>query len=286
MKKISKKNFTNTIFEPLLEIPDLPDTLYVLGDYTNIQDKKLITIIGSRICSGYAKKATQDLIKGLAGYPVCIVSGLALGIDGVAHTQAIESGIQTIAFPGSGLNKKNLYPATHIPLAKNIITSNGLLVSEYEPDTRGAKWTFPKRNRLMAGIADLIIIIIEAREKSGTLITARLGLDYNKTIAVVPHNIDNQYAIGSNKLLRDGAYPLLEVTDILHLVGIKPVETQEITIELTTVEKSLYDLLKQPVSKNDLYIQLGINYTTFIETFSMMEIKGIIKEQYGLVQKC
>src|SRR3989344_5297892 len=157
------KKLTSGNFPPqLLEIPQPPKELF---------------IVGSRKYTTYGKEACEKLIEGLRGYPIVIVSGLALGIDSIAHKKALDVGLTTIAFPGSGLDPKVLYPATNAHLAERIVEAGGAVISEFEPDFRATPWSFPQRNRLMAGISDAVLVI-EAEQKSGTLITSRLATEY------------------------------------------------------------------------------------------------------------
>ncbi len=281
---LTKRAFIDTLFEPLCELPDGPKEIYVNGNHSSFQDLHYITIVGSRTCSSYAKEVVTKLISDLRGYPICIVSGLALGIDTLAHQTALQNNLPSIAFPGSGLDQSVIYPRSNYKLSQEIVRSGGLLVSEYRPDTKAAKWTFPKRNRLMAGLSDLTIII-EAREKSGTLITARLAMEYNKTVAVVPQNITCTHAQGSNKLMQDGAYPILSYKDILSLLHI-PQRVEKIDIKKYSPEQTiLLNLLDEPRSKDELYTKSTFEYQRFIELLSILELDGVLYERYGKVYK-
>lgn len=201
-------------FPDLKELPQPPTLLYGRGSLERIKDTILITVVGSRNHTPYGKEVCELLIKGLAGYPVTIVSGLAIGIDTIAHEAALAAGLPTIAFPGSGLNWDALYPKQNRALAEHILQSGGMLLSEFPPDLNGAPWTFPARNRLEAGIAS-ITIVIEAAEKSGTLITARLATEYNRIVGAVPGPITAPTSAGANWLLQLGAVPITSSIDIL-----------------------------------------------------------------------
>ncbi|MES3005459.1 MAG: DNA-processing protein DprA, partial [Patescibacteria group bacterium] len=148
--------------------------LYTAGntDLFYAKDTKFLCVVGSRQYTSYGKELCISLIKSLAGRPVIIISGLALGIDGIAHQTALDVGLPTIAVPGSGLHPNVLYPRSHLHLAEKIIEKGGLLASEYEPQIRASPWSFPMRNRIMAGLSHAVLII-EAEENSGTLVTAR-----------------------------------------------------------------------------------------------------------------
>ncbi len=205
--------------EGLRNIPDPPNKLYMRGKLPDT-NTKILCIVGSRSHSSYGERVCKDLIYGLKGQDICIVSGLAIGIDTIAHKCALEIGLKTIAFPGSGLDDSVLYPAQNINLAEEILNSGGALISEFNLLQRGAEWTFPKRNRLMAGISHTIIII-EAKPKSGTLITARLATDYNKNVGAVPGHIFSELSFGPNELIRQGATPILNSDNILEILGLK-----------------------------------------------------------------
>ncbi len=203
--------------QQLREIPKPPKKLYIKGSLPST-DARILCIVGSRRNSDYGKKVVWDLVSGLKGYDVCIVSGLAIGIDSIVHEVALHYGIQTIAFPGSGLNTEVIYPKCNVGLSERILDSGGALVSEYEPNQKALPWMFPNRNRLMAGISHAVIVI-EAEKLSGSLITSRLGLDYNREVGAVPGNITSSLSDGPNDLIRNGAVPITCSSDVLEMLG-------------------------------------------------------------------
>jgi len=144
----------------LQEIPDTPKKLYMIGEFPDQEKNIFLTVIGSRKFTSYGKSVCEKLIAGLAGYPIVIVSGLALGMDGIAHRAALENNLTTIAIPGSGLDESVLYPASHKNLARDILKNGGCLISELEPQQKAAPWTFPQRNRIMAGLTKQQEIIV------------------------------------------------------------------------------------------------------------------------------
>jgi DNA processing protein len=199
---------------PLLkEIPDPPETLYVRGTLPT-SDTTYLSIVGSRNYTDYGARVIEDLLQGLRGHNICIVSGLALGIDARAHEAALKNNLHTIAVPGSGINDTVLYPKTNQDLAHRILESGGALLSEFEPTFRATKWSFPKRNRIMAGMSHAVLLI-EAAEKSGTLITARMAVDYNRDVLVVPGNIFSKNSHGVHQFLKLGATPITSSEDIV-----------------------------------------------------------------------
>ena len=281
---IQQLDFNN--FPPLLkEITDPPEKLFYKGRVPNWQKYKLITFVGSRKYSSYGKQVCEKLIKGLAGTPVIVVSGLAYGIDSIAHREALKQNIKTIAFPGSGLHSSVIYPRGHTKLAKEILDAGGALFSEFPEKQKAAAWTFPQRNRLLAGISH-ITVVIEAEQRSGTLITARLATEYNRDLFAVPHDITRPTAKGSNNLIKEGAYTLTSSEDLLNALNIKPENKNnpktEKYLNLSGIEKQIYKLLKsEPSTKDELIKNIQVEITQLNIAISTMEIKGIIKENLG-----
>ncbi|HJO89637.1 MAG: DNA-processing protein DprA [Candidatus Pacebacteria bacterium] len=265
----------------LQEINDPPKKLHVKGKLPE-DDMKFLCVVGSRKYSPYGKEACKTLIEGLRGYDVVIVSGLALGIDGIAHEAALDAGLTTIAVPGSGLGDDVLYPSTHKNLAKRILDAGGALISEFEENFRATSYSFPQRNRIMAGMSHATLII-EAEEKSGTLITSKFATEYNRDVLTVPASIFSDNSYGPHMLLRLGATPVTSSEDILEAFGLKAdVGQQKLKLEdLSSDEKKVVEILKNPVSRDELVARLGLPIQKANVTLSAMEIKGIIKESMG-----
>ena len=269
----------------LLEMADPPKQLSYKGqkpDWNSV----FLTIVGSRKYSQYGKEACQKLISGLKGYDITIVSGLALGIDAIAHNTALKNNLKTIAIPGSGLNEKSLYPKSNISLAKKIMESGGTLLSEYEPEQEAAPWTFPQRNRIMAGLST-VTLIIEATERSGTLITARLALEYNREVCAVPTSIFSFYGKGSNKLLHQGATPITCSEDLLETLGFDLEETDfQIKMKFNDCskdEKLILENIKEPRTRDEIIRELKMPTSQVNILLSSMEIKGLISESLGKI---
>lgn len=210
LRILSREDFP----ELLKEIPDPPEKLYLEGEPIP-EDSIRIAVVGSRKYTDYGKRVTERLIRDLAKYNVTIVSGCALGIDSIAHQAAIKNQMYTIGIPGSGLDKSAFYPRSNYFLKESILKSGGTLVSEFEPKEKAARWMFPKRNRIMAGMSHAILVI-EATPKSGTLITARLGLEYNREVFAVPGQIFAESSEGANLLIQTGASTVLSAEDIVN----------------------------------------------------------------------
>ncbi len=292
IEKIGKEDYPGL----LREITDPPKALYIKRGWKTARPyysmaPKHLCIVGSRRNSVYGKEVCERLIRGLAGYPITIVSGLAFGIDAIAHQAALSANLKTIAIPGSGLHQSVLYPRTHLGLATSILASGGDLISEYEPEFQSAPWTFPRRNRIMAGISDAILII-EAEEKSGTLITARLALDYNREILAVPGSIFSQNTAGVHELLKEGATPILSSKDILAALGflkdeseeeldIKKEFANEIVKEYSPEEALILRHLTEPLQRDQLIQKTRFEATELNSLLSLLEIKGLIKEAGG-----
>lgn len=278
-------------FPPLLrEIPDPPKKLYRRGILmhedasSSHQDRKLLCVVGSRNYSSYGKEVVSQLIAGLREYPITIVSGLAIGIDGLAHTAALETGLHTIAVPGSGLRDEVLYPHRHKNLAHKILAAGGGLLSEYEPDFHAMTWSFTRRNRIMAGMSHATLII-EASEQSGTLVTARLAMEYNRDVLTVPGSIFSKNSYGPHMLIRDGATPITSATDILEALGLKErlYEKDEHFETYSKEEQQVLKLLNEPLGKDALIRALDTDTSSANILLTMMELKGLIQEDNGKI---
>ncbi|MBL7141619.1 DNA-protecting protein DprA [Patescibacteria group bacterium] len=210
---IKDKNYP----ELLREIYDPPQTLYVNGQL-KAKEKYPLAVVGTRKVSLYGQKITRSLVRALSQAGFTIISGLALGVDGLAHQTTLDAGGKTIAVLGSSLDI--IYPSSHQQLAQKIIKSKGAIVSEYEPKTRPSKWTFPARNRIVAGLS-LGTLVVEAPKKSGALITARFALEQGREVFAVPGSVYNENSAGCNLLIKMGAKPVTKPEDILESFNLK-----------------------------------------------------------------
>jgi len=274
-----------SLFPSLLsEISDPPTRLFIRGILPK-PDTKLLCVVGSRRHSPYGKDACESLINGLRGHNIAIVSGLALGIDAVAHRACLEAGLKTIAVPGSGLDDEVLYPRTNRILAKDILKAGGALLSEFEPTFHATPYSFPQRNRIMAGMSHATLVM-EAGEKSGTLITARLAMEYNRDVLTVPSSIFSRLSYGPHMLIRNGATPITKSADILEVFGIEEKEFHKKTSEnLGENEKKVLQLLEHPTTRDELLHTLLHTFEIPIRDahilLSSMELKGLIIEKLG-----
>lgn len=268
----------------LLEIPKPPDQLYVRGTLPSFSDNTFLAVVGSRNASGYGKEVCADLIAGLRGYPIVIVSGLAIGIDALAHKTALATGLTTLAIPGSGLSDQVLHPSSNRALAQKILEAGGALLSEYEPNFQATLWSFPQRNRIMAGLSHAVLVI-EASERSGTLITARLATEYNREVLTVPGSIFSQNSFGPHMLIRQGATPIRNSDDILDVFGMKRDEKEMLDVStLSAQEQKVLELVATPLPRDDLILALNMPVSEAQSLLMMMELKGLIKEALGEVR--
>ena len=272
--------------EMLREISDAPDKIYLQGKLPSFETK-ILCVVGSRKYTQYGKDACEKLISGLRGYDICIVSGLALGIDGIAHKSALDAGLKTIAIPGSGLHESVLYPSSHRQLAEKILENGGALISEFEPKFRATPYSFPQRNRIMAGMSHAVLVV-EAEIKSGTLITSKFATEYNRDVLTIPGSIFSRNSEGPNMLIRLGATPVRSSEDILEALGFKIDETPQ-NLELKYADCSPEELLvvkclDEPREKDELIRQMKMSVSKASTIISIMEIKGLIVESLGEIR--
>jgi DNA processing protein len=269
--------------KPLLEIPQPPKILYIRGKLPP-KDFVYLAVVGSRKHTSYGRDICEKLIRGLKGYPIVIVSGLALGIDSIAHKAALANRLTTLAMPGSGLDDKAIYPRNNVGLADEIVKSGGCLLSEFPPDMKAELYTFPQRNRLMAGISRATLVI-EAAEKSGTLITARMALDYNRDVLVVPGSVFSEVSTGTNKLIRQGATPVTNSIELLDALGFQIEKVYEDPkykyADCSPEEKKIIEILREPTERDELIRMIGMPTAKANALLSIMEIKELITEELG-----
>ncbi len=281
LKKLDTRDFPL----PLLEIPQPPKILNIRGQLPH-PDFKRLCVVGSRKYTPYGKQVCEKLIEGLRGYPVVIVSGLSLGIDSIAHESALKAGLPTIAVPGSGLGEDVLYPRSNTGLALDILRHNGCLLSEFYERFKATNYSFPQRNRIMAGLSDAVLVI-EAEIKSGTLITAKLATDYNRDVLTVPQNIFSSTSEGPTMLLRLGATPVATSLDILEALHIeiedREFKTKSLFIDLNDDEKLIVETLSIPKSRDEIISETDWDVSKLTQIMTLLEIKGVIKENGGKI---
>ena len=270
----------------LAEFSAQPTQLRLEGNLP-IEGHKLLAIVGARKFSPYGREMCEMLIAGLAGSPITIVSGLALGIDSIAHRAAMRVGLQTIAIPGSGLDRSVIHPRSHASLADEIVESGGGLLSEYDDLMPSGAWAFPRRNRIMAGMCHATLVI-EAEKRSGTLITSRLATEYNREVGCVPGPVTSPSSEGPHMLIRLGAALIRDHNDILELLGLQRKDEHPTLVDiedLTNEEKLFIKILEKPHSRDDLIRQSKLDTGSASAILSLLEIKGLITEELGEVRK-
>lgn len=259
----------------LSEIPSPPKQLYVTG---TLPAERLpsVAIVGTRKPSSYGKEVTQRLAYDLAKKGLVIISGLALGVDGIAHRAALEAGGITIAVLANGLPQ--IYPATHKDLADQITKQGGAVLSEYEPETSARTYQFLQRNRIVSGLSDAIIIT-EAAARSGTLNTAMHALEQGKEVFVVPGNITSPLSTGCNTLLKQGARPATCADDILEVIAPDLLQSQAtLALGSSPLETTIIQLLTSGVRDGEeLQRRSGSTISEFNTALTMMEITGSIR---------
>jgi DNA processing protein len=269
-------------FPPLLsEINDPPKQLRIIGQLPKTE--KYLAVVGSRKYSEYGKNVCEKLIEGLRGYSITIVSGLALGIDSIGHKAALKAGLPTIAIPGSGLSDKFLYPSSHKELARRIVEDGGCLLSEFADNIPGYPSNFPQRNRIIAGMCDAVLVI-EAELKSGTLITSKYAIEYNRDVFTVPNSIFSKTSEGPHMLLRLGATPITQSSDIVSALGLQPHEDlfqKRDYKDCSSDEHEVINILSEPRSRDEIIRLLGKPIYVTQTILATMEIKDLIEESMG-----
>lgn len=271
-------------YPPLLkQIPDNPPLIYMKGDLECLK-LPLVAVVGSRKLTSYGIQAAHGFSRDLAKNGICVVSGLAFGIDACAHRGALEAKGRTIAVLGNSLDDASIAPRSNFNLAQDILQSGGLLISEFPVPTNANKGTFPARNRIMAGMS-LGTLVIEAAEKSGSLITANLALDYNREVFSVPGSIFSPQSTGTHQLIKAGAKMVCSVSDVieeLHLDCSSEVKKKRTDVELSENEKIVYETLSHESIHIDIISKLTkLETSTISSTVAILEIKGLIKNVGG-----
>ncbi|KKR21305.1 MAG: hypothetical protein UT48_C0010G0053 [Parcubacteria group bacterium GW2011_GWE2_39_37] len=267
----------------LLKIYNPPPVIYYKGEAK--AEELCIGIVGTRKFSAYGKQTTDQLTKELARNGLTIVSGLALGIDALAHFATLEADGRTIAVLGSGLDRQNIYPASNRYLAEKIIAEGGQLISEYPCGTQPLKHHFPQRNRIVSGLS-VGVLVIEAAEKSGAIITSKFALEQNREVFAVPGSIFSTVSAGTNQLIKEGAIPVTAANDILTALDLSAatfyIESKKIIPE-TDEEKTILSFLNSEARHIDELSRLTrLQPSALSSTLMIMEMKGMVKNLGGM----
>ncbi len=264
----------------LLEIAQPPPVLYYIGDILP-EDDLAVAIVGTRNVTKYGKQITNDTASYLAGSGITVVSGLARGVDGIAHQAAIEAGGRTFAVLGSGVDV--IYPPEHRKLAREIV-QHGAVISDYPPGTKPDGINFPPRNRIISGLSRGTVVV-EAGERSGALITAKFALEQGRDIFAVPGSVLSQMSKGTNQLIAEGATPMTNpvvITDTLELARTgKERKTEQ--IEISAIEKNILRVLgDESLHIDEICARTSLTIEKLTAELTMMELKGIVQRENGM----
>lgn len=265
----------------LLEIDQPPPVLYVRGEVLP-EDDWAVAIVGTRRITAYGRQIADRIAGFLARNGITVISGLARGVDAAAHKTALESGGRTIAVLGSGVDR--IYPPEHRKLAEAII-KNGAVISDYALGTPPDAMNFPPRNRIISGLAQAVVIV-EAGERSGALITARFAADQGRDVFSVPGNINAPNSAGTNRLIQQGAHPLVdpqEILEVLNLTMISQHQTARAVLPADKTEARLLHIVSQePVHVDEICNHASLPIKTDTATLAMMELKGMVRQVGGM----
>ena len=264
--------------ERLLEISGPPKQLYCCGNL-EVLNRRCVAVIGSRTTTAYGRQTAKAIGRCLGAAGVTVVSGMANGIDSCAHEGALEAGGTTAAVFGCGPDV--CYPPENKVLMAEI-RRHGLIVTEYPPGTPPERFNFPKRNRIISGLCEATVVV-QARNRSGALITAELAAEQGREVFAVPGNIDSQYNLGNNKLIKEGAFPLICVDDILEHLGVSGADENDARQRLSEKEFQLFEILRNEgeMTVDEICMRAGMKPVYVNPILSVMEMKGFISSDMG-----
>lgn len=264
----------------LREIYNPPPVIFYKGVWNLEADEFALAVVGTRKYSSYGFRVTPEITKELANKGLVIISGLALGIDSLAHEATLEVKGRTIAVLGSGLDSKNIYPSFNKYLSAKIVDNGGLLVSEYAPGTEPLRSNFPQRNRIIAGLS-LGVLVVEAPESSGALLTARFALEQNREVFAIPGSIYSPNSLGPNNLISMGAKLVTSAEDILEALNLNLVKefvvTKKIAPDSLEEAKVLENLSVEPIHVDELKRLTKLDTALLNSTLTLMEMKGRVR---------
>jgi DNA processing protein len=256
----------------LNSLEDAPTHIWIMGDLSVLDTRPAISIVGTRQFTSYGERATRSLANAFARNGAVVVSGMARGIDSIAHVAAIETGGKTVAVLGTGVDVA--YPVANRPLHRRI-QQHGAVISEAPPGAHAIRGSFPRRNRIIAALGQATIVV-EAGIKSGALITSDLADTIGRKVGVVPGPIDSPSSLGSNLRLRDGAHCLATIADALQLIGISESGKASVSLENPT-EKAVWNALARPAANFDVLIaRTGLPARLCLETVTRLELRGLV----------
>lgn len=282
IKNIQKIDILSSEYpQRLRDIPDPPEALYCAGDISLLKADS-VSVVGSRKFTLYGKSVAEMIGRRLGECGIPVVSGLAYGIDAFAHEGALEADGKAIGVLASGINMMG--PKRNRGLMMRELSEGGLIVSEYEPDVPAEKYKYPRRNRIISGLS-VCTAVVEANTNSGSLITAQHAMEQGRPVYAVPGNINSQFSIGCNLLLRDGAFPLVVIDDLIKHMGYDPSASGPAAERLGTDEKKIYDAVSRYSGASADRIAEDTNMTAAAvnSIVTVMEIKGLVSTYAGRI---
>ncbi|MBE6029632.1 MAG: DNA-protecting protein DprA [Clostridiales bacterium] len=266
--------------ERLLEIKNPPKQIYCCGDLELLKSR-CVAVVGSRTTTVYGRRTAEAIGRCLAAAGVTVVSGMAIGIDASAHEGALSAGGLTVAVLGCGPDV--CYPPENRLLMADI-KRRGLIVTEYEPGTPANRYNFPNRNRIISGLCEATVVV-QARNRSGSLITAELAAEQGREVYAVPGNIDSQYNLGNNRLIKEGASPLICIDDILEYLGIGGADEEDARRRLSDKEFEIFSILRKEgeMTIDEVCMKTGFSPAYVNPILAVMEMKGFISSEMGRV---
>ena len=271
--KIEDEKYPNQ----LKEIKNPPNKIFLVGNEKILQSDG-IAVIGSRCNTEYGEKYATKFSKELAKQGLTIISGMAVGIDGFAHTGALSVGGKTIAVLGSGFN--NIYPEENKELFKQIIENDGAIITEYEPDVKPNSENFPKRNRIVSGLSKGVLVI-EAVYRSGTSITAKLAQSQGRKVFCIPSNLERKNGVGTNQLIKEGASLVTNIDDILNAIKVER-KAENNAVKIPAEYLPIYEVLEdEPMNVNVICKKLKTDISSINANLMLMELEGYIKSLPG-----
>lgn len=266
--------------EPLRHIANPPKRLFCIGDLTLLQ-RRCVAVVGSRRYSLYGQQTAMMIGRFLGKTELAVASGLAGGIDTFAHNGVLNVEGKAVAVLGTGVNR--IYPQKNREMYREI-QEKGLAISEYDPEFKGSKYSFPARNRILSGISESVIVV-EAGVGSGALITAQFANEQGRTVYAVPGNISSQFSMGTNLLIRDGAVPLVVMDDLLRDMGIEPGTAEEAEPHLGEDERLVLDVVRanNGIHVNEISHLLNRNVGKVSAIITILEIKGVVVSGGGKI---
>lgn len=265
----------------LKDIDQPPPVIYVRGELVP-EDDWAVAVVGTRKNSSYGRQVTEEIASFLAQNGVTVISGLARGIDAIAHQAALKAGGRSIAVLGSGVD--HIYPPENRSLAEEMIT-HGALISDYAPGTQPDGGNFPPRNRIISGLS-MAVVVIEAGITSGALITATFAAEQGREVFAVPGSILAQQSKGTNRLIRDGAQPLLDAEEILEALNLTQITEHRAarqTLPTDPTEQRIFGVLSsEPVHVDEVGLQTNLPIEQVSATLAMMELKGLVRQVGGM----